>query len=159
MSPVIVLTITIAMAYIFQIFLGIKQIKHFNTVYAALLRKGRVAIGRRSGKFKSGTVVMFAINKDGIILDAKKIQGVTVGARFKSMPQYLDQDLHYLDHYNPLVRKENKLTQIAIEDARNVFLTIEAGTYKEAPKHIPMIDWGLQVKTLLSYVKLNKKSL
>ncbi|MGT2624608.1 transcriptional regulator GutM [Streptococcus thoraltensis] len=159
MSPIIVLTIIIATAYILQLFLGFKQIKHFNRVYAELRKKGRVAIGRRSGKFKSGTIVMFAIDSDGKISVAKKIQGVTIGARFKDMPQYINHDLHYLDHYNPLVRQENKLTQIAIEDARDVFLTIEAGTYQEVPKNVPMIDWGLQFKSLLSHFKLTNKSL
>ncbi|HEM6083738.1 TPA: transcriptional regulator GutM [Streptococcus suis] len=159
MSPIVFLAMIIVTAYTLQIFLGFKQIKHFNSVYTELRRKGRVAIGRRSGKFKSGTIVMFAIDSKGKISDAKKIQGVTIGARFKDMPQYINHDLHYLDHYNPLVRQENKLTQIAIEDARNVFLTIEAGTYQEVPKSIPMIDWNLQIKSLLSRFKLTNKSL
>ncbi|CAM3415201.1 transcriptional regulator GutM [Streptococcus pluranimalium] len=159
MSPIVFLAMIIVMAYTLQIFLGFKQIKYFNSVYTELRRKGRVAIGRRSGKFKSGTIVMFAIDSKGKISAAKKIQGVTIGARFKDMPQYIKHDLHYLDHYNPLVRQENKLTQIAIEDARDVFLTIEAGTYQEVPKSIPMIDWSLQIKSLLSRFKLTNKSL
>ena len=35
------------------------------------------------------------------------------------------------DKYNPLVRKENKLMQSAIEDARKVYLLHEAGIEKE----------------------------
>ncbi|CAM2964666.1 transcriptional regulator GutM [Streptococcus pluranimalium] len=153
MSPIIVLTIIIALAYVFQIILGMRQLKHFNEVYHELRQKGRVAIGRRSGKIKSGTIVMFAIDSSGIILDARKMQGVTVGAHFKELPQYVNQDLHYLDHYHPTVRQENKLTQIAIEDARNVFLTIDAGTYTERRQQNLIADTKNNIKLLVTHLK------
>ena len=41
-------------AYLLQGFLGFLQIKHFTKVYGEMRRKGRVAIGRKSGKFKAG---------------------------------------------------------------------------------------------------------
>ena len=134
MDSIYILGAVVIVAYILQIIFGLKQLKHFNTTYSELRKKGRVAIGRRSGKIKAGTIVMFAVDRKGMILDAKRMQGVTVVARFKSMPSYIGQDIHYLDTYNPVVRKENKLLQIAIEDARELFLRIEAGNYKDVPK-------------------------
>ena len=157
MDSIIILGLGIILAYIIQIYLGLKQIKHFSQVYAELRKEGRVAIGRRSGKLKSGTIVMFAINKKGTILAAKKMQGVTVAAHFKNMPDYIGQDIHYVDKYNPTVRKENKLMQIAIEDARDVFLRIEAGIYKDVPKMTPFMDLSTQIKLLPKRLKLQLK--
>ena len=145
-------------AYAVQLMLGLKQLKHFNKIYAQLRHQGRVAIGRRSGRIRSGTIVMFAIDKEGIVLDAKKMQGVTMAARFKDMPDYIGEDIHYFDTYNPLVRKENKLLRMAIEDARAVFLKTEAGVYKDEPKQAPLIDLGLHAKVLISRFKLRLKN-
>ncbi|KXT77477.1 transcriptional regulator GutM [Streptococcus sp. DD13] len=118
-------------AYILQILLGLRQLKNFNQAYMQMRRQGRVAIGRRSGKLRAGTIVLFAVDKNGTVLDGRKMQGVTVLSKFKAMPSYIGQDIHYLDTYNPLVRSENRLLQIAIEDAREVFLRVEAGNYDD----------------------------
>ncbi|MCB2831316.1 glucitol operon activator protein [Streptococcus dysgalactiae subsp. dysgalactiae] len=157
MDSIIVLAIIVISAYIFQIFLGMKQLKHFNQVYAELRQKGRVTIGRRSGRIRSGTIVMFAINSEGIVLDARKMQGISVLATFKAMPQFLGQDIHYVDSYNPLVRKENRLLQIAIEDARELFLRVEAGSYQEISRYSSAFDFDLHMKTLMTRLKYQFK--
>ena len=157
MDSIYILGAVVIVAYILQIIFGLKQLKHFNTTYSELRKKGRVAIGRRSGKIKAGTIVMFAVDRKGMILDAKRMQGVTVVARFKSMPSYIGQDIHYLDTYNPVVRKENKLLQIAIEDARELFLRIEAGNYKDVPIFAPVLNVGNQLKLLSTRLKLQFK--
>ena len=157
MDSIYILGAVVIVAYILQIIFGLKQLKHFNTTYSELRKKGRVAIGRRSGKIKAGTIVMFAVDRKGMILDAKRMHGVTVVARFKSMPSYIGQDIHYLDTYNPVVRKENKLLQIAIEDARELFLRIEAGNYKDVPKFAPVLNVGNQLKLLSTRLKLQFK--
>ena len=118
----IIFAVFVMAAYIFQMFLGWQQLKDFNKTYTMLRRLGRVAIGRKSGRIKSGTIVMFAVDENGRVLKASKMQGVTILARFQNMDDYVGEDIHYFDKYNPLVRKENKLMQSAIEDARKVYL-------------------------------------
>lgn len=145
MPSIYILGAFILVAYVLQIILGMRQLKQFNQVYKEMRSLGRVAIGRRAGKVRSGTIVLFAIDDKGIVLSSKRMQGVTVLADFKDMPDYIGQDLHYLDIYHPLVRKENKLMQIAIEDARELFLRIEAGNYKDIPRSVPLIDWRLHL--------------
>ena len=157
MNSMIIFGVFCMGAYLLQILLGLKQLKDFNATYGQLRRLGRVAIGRRSGKVRSGTIVLFAIDKGGKILAAKKMQGVTVLARFKDLPAYIGQDIHYLDTYNPLVRKENKLLQIAIEDAREVFLRVEAGVYKDVPKYAPFVNVTTHAKLLLARLTLQFK--
>lgn len=157
MDSIYILGEVVILAYILQIILGLKQLKHFNTTYSELRKKGRVAIGRRAGKVKAGTIVMFAVDQSGKVLDARRMQGVTVAARFKTMPDYIGQDIHYFDTYNPLIRKENKLLQIAIEDAREVFLRTEAGNYEDVPKFAPVLNVGNQLKLLSTRLKLQFK--
>ena len=157
MDSIYILGAVVILAYILQIIFGLKQLKHFNTTYSELRKKGRVAIGRRAGKIKAGTIVMFAVDQSGKVLDARRMQGVTVAARFKTMPDYIGQDIHYFDTYNPLIRKENKLLQIAIEDAREVFLRTEAGNYEDVPKIAPVLNVGNQLKLLSTRLKLQFK--
>ncbi|MBF0787440.1 MULTISPECIES: transcriptional regulator GutM [unclassified Streptococcus] len=153
MGNVYILGAVVIAAYIFQIIFGLRQIKHFNQTYSEMKKIGRVAIGRRSGRIKAGTIVLFAVDKKGRILDARRMQGITVAARFKQMSDYVGQDIHYLDSYHPLVRKENKLLQIAIEDAREVFVRSEAGNYREVPKVAPVIDFTTHLKMLLARIR------
>lgn len=157
MDKIVIFGIIVILAYVVQIILGMKQLKHFNKVYAELRKKGRVAIGRRSGKIKSGTIVMFAIDKEGLVLDARKMQGVTVAAHFKQMPNFIGQDIHYFDTYNPLVRNENKLVQIAIEDARELFLRMEAGSYQDVSKYGSAFDLDFYLKSLKNRLKYQLK--
>ena len=157
MDSIYILGAVVIVAYILQIIFGLRQLKHFNTTYSELRKKGRVAIGRRAGKIKAGTIVMFAVDQSGKVLDARRMQGVTVAARFKTMPDYIGQDIHYFDTYNPLIRKENKLLQIAIEDAREVFLRTEAGNYEDVPKFAPVLNVGNQLKLLSTRLKLQFK--
>lgn len=156
MDKIVIFGIIVILAYVVQIILGMKQLKHFNKVYAELRKKGRVAIGRRSGKIKSGTIVMFAID-EGLVLDARKMQGVTVAAHFKQMPNFIGQDIHYFDTYNPLVRNENKLVQIAIEDARELFLRMEAGSYQDVSKYGSAFDLDFYLKSLKNRLKYQFK--
>lgn len=121
----------ITIAYVCQILLGLKQIKHFNQIYACLRKQGKVAIGRRPGKVKSGTIAMFAINASGDILDAKLMQGVTVLAKFKDKETYIGENINHLTETHEKVQKENKLTQQAIIDARNLYLAVASKTYHE----------------------------
>lgn len=118
-------------AFIFQTILGYFQIKHFNTIYQELRRKGKVAIGRRSGKIRAGTIIFFAVDSNAKILDARLMQGVTIWSKFKMKEQYIGQDIHFIDHCHPLVQKENKLTQLAMENAREIYLRVEIGNYTE----------------------------
>lgn len=60
-------------AYLVQVAMGMKQIKHFNQNYQELRQLGKVAIGRRAGKLKAGTIILFAVDPQGKILAARKM--------------------------------------------------------------------------------------
>lgn len=122
---ILIIMIFIAGAFVVQMGLGFLQIKHFSKAYAELRRLGKVAIGKRPGKIRSGTIVMFAVTNSGKILKAKKIQGVTVMAQVKDLDGFEDKNIKTLEEKD-LVHC-NKLLKLAILDAVHNYKTIMSG--------------------------------
>ena len=118
MDPVIFIIASLITVYLLNIFLGYLQLKDFNKNYIELKRKGRVAIGRKKGRISSGTIVLILINDDGVIVETRKMQGVTVLARVKSFEGLVGKSLEYLTVYNKLLKK-------AILDAVKQYITFE----------------------------------
>lgn len=159
MSFIYVFGLFALIAYIIQLFLGMQQIKHFNLIYQQMRRQGKVAIGRRSGKIQAGTIVMFAVDKQGMILDSVKMQGISVMAKFKKMPEFIGEDIHYLDHYNPILRKQNRLLVQAITNAREIYVRVAAGNYVEEKAMSPLSGVMAQIQlTKLSFQRRLKRS-
>ncbi|WP_139345048.1 transcriptional regulator GutM [Virgibacillus pantothenticus] len=119
------LIILIGLAWLTQSIFGFLQIRHFNRNYAELRALGRVAIGKRTGLFRAGTVVMFCIDKQDRVIKAKKMQGVTVLSRVKDMSGFSGKKLLKMKEsdYNHV----NKLTKIAIQDAINSYNILSKG--------------------------------
>ncbi|PKF90456.1 transcriptional regulator [Bacillus sp. BA3] len=117
--------ILIGFSWLLQSIFGFLQIKHFNKKYAELRKLGRVAIGKKTGLIKSGTVVMFAIDRKNNILKASKMQGVTVLSRVGNLKGFEGKNLLHLGEED--FNKVNKLTRLAIEDALNSYHIISKG--------------------------------
>lgn len=137
-------------AYILQIFLGMKQIKNFNSVYIRMKRKGKVAIGRRPGKIASGTILLLGVDQRGTIQEAEMMQGTSILARFKPRPQFVGIDIHQLTD-SPVLIKENKLTRQAAANAQKIYLKVERGNHQEKAPVSPIFNVGNQ----LSLMKLS----
>ena len=69
--------LVIAVAFIIQFILSSFQMKNFANEFARMRRKGRVVVGRKSGGFHAGAIVMFLIDENGLIREGKKIEGTT----------------------------------------------------------------------------------
>ncbi|MEH7547118.1 glucitol operon activator protein GutM [Neobacillus bataviensis] len=122
---IFIIMIFMAGAFIFQMVLGYLQIKHFSKAYAELRRIGKVAIGKKPGKIRSGTIVMFAVTNSGKILKAKKIQGVTVMAKVKDLHGFEDKNIRTLEEKD--LTQCNKLLKLAILDAVQNYKVIMSG--------------------------------
>ncbi|MDH6363240.1 glucitol operon activator protein [Enterococcus sp. PF1-24] len=157
MSFIYVFGFFAVIAYIAQIIFGIQQIKHFNKTYQVLRKQGKVAIGKRPGKIRAGIIVMFAVDDKGIILDCVKMQGVTVLTKFKKMPEYIGEDIHYLDKYHPIVRQQNKLIVKVIENAREIYLRVAMGNYVEEQPVSTFSGLMTQVQGMTLSLKKSKK--
>ena len=145
MNTWLLIGIIAVIAYVIQIIFGLRQIKHFNQVYGSLRKQGKVAIGRRPGKIKSGTIAMFALDQKGDVLDAKIMQGVTVMAKFKNKSQYIGENIINLTQTHDKVSKENKLTQSAIIDARKLYLAVASQNYQESTTLSPFTMLRVQL--------------
>lgn len=136
MGTTFFLIIICAGAFLLQSFLGLQQIKNFNKEYAKMRKNGRVAIGRRPGKLRAGTLIMFSIDEKGIIQYGKKMQGTTVLARFKDLKGYEGIKIDSLDKNSPILKRESKLIKETILSAvqtYNLFINGEEIPEKKAP--------------------------
>lgn len=68
-----------------QILFGWYQIQAFNVALQSLNHKGRVALGRNSGRFTPKIIIALATNEQGIITDSLYMKGFTVFARPKEL--------------------------------------------------------------------------
>ncbi|MCO7127241.1 transcriptional regulator GutM [Sporolactobacillus shoreicorticis] len=133
-------------AFLLQLFFGYFQIKHFSNVFVEMRRKGKVAIGRKKGHFKSGTIVFFTVDPDGNIVDARKMQGVTIFARFHEMNEFIHENIQHLPEMK--MKRCNKLLQKAIANSvHNYTVVANGGVIKDAPK-TPMAGMSLMIKSL-----------
>ena len=77
--------VVIGIVFAMQAILGFFQMRNLTDEFIQLRRKGKVAFGRKSGGFRAGAVVMFRIDEDGIIQEARKLEGTTAFARVKAL--------------------------------------------------------------------------
>ncbi len=84
-----------------------------------------MAIGKRTGKLRAGTVVMFAIDKRNKILKAAKMQGVTVFSKVKDLNGF--EGKYLLKISDEDFKGHDKLTQLAIADALKSYDIISKG--------------------------------
>lgn len=123
---VLYVIILIGLAWLAQSFFGYRQIQHFNNRFRELRKIGRVATGRLTGKFRAGTVVLIAIDRQNQILRAERMQGVTVFSRLKPLPELEGLNLLRLKEAD-LLSRYNRLTVQTIQNAVDNFKTVTKG--------------------------------
>lgn len=119
-----------------NIIFGLFQIKDFNKNYIEMRRSFKVAIGRRKGNLKAGTVVLIAIDNDGIIKEMRKMQGVTVIARVKKFQGLEGRKLDDIREND--LQSYNKLMRVAILDAINNYKVFKGGELEERNQEIKL---------------------
>lgn len=117
--------IVIAIAFVLQAVFSAMQMKYFSNEFIRLRRKGRVACGRKAGGFHAGAIVMFQIDENGIIREARKLEGTTVLARIKDLPGFEGRHIGELTAADG--PKGHKNLGKAIEDASLTYRKYMAG--------------------------------
>ncbi|MDO4617313.1 MAG: transcriptional regulator GutM [Lachnospiraceae bacterium] len=125
------LALVIGLAFALQIVLSMMQMKHFSKEFVALRKKGKVACGRKSGGFHAGAIVMFRIDDDGIVQEAKKMEGVTCFARVKDLEGFEGRFVGELNGEEIL--KSHRNLRKAVEDAALTYNKYMAGEVIETP--------------------------
>ena len=71
--------------WVAQGLLTVLQIQHYRKRVAELKKKGKVLIGQQKGKLKAGSIVLMALDAEGIIKDAEEMRGFTVFTKFRKL--------------------------------------------------------------------------
>lgn len=115
----------LAAMFLLQAVLSCIQMRHFAKEFTALRKRGRVACGRQAGGFHAGAIVMFLLDKNDIIQDAKMLMGVTCFARVKALAGFQGKHIGALAEAD--LPKYGKNLRRAILDARNTYLKFISG--------------------------------
>jgi len=126
------LVICFGIAFMLQYALTFIQMKSFTAYYSKLRRKGRVAIGKVKGCFHAGSIAMFAIDTNGIILDGAYMQGVTVLARVKELKGFEGKDVGILTKAD-CEKLAKPLIKAILEASSNYNVIMGGGKVVEAP--------------------------
>jgi glucitol operon activator protein len=76
-------------AWALQIILGFFQIRAFNRHLSEVAKFGSLKIGKTQSRWKARTVVLFAVDDDNQIRDARVMRGLSVFARPKKLDQLI----------------------------------------------------------------------
>lgn len=121
---ILLIMAAIMTAWMFQTLFGTYQLKDFNRNYSVMRALGPVSIGRSKGILRTGVVLLMSLDRDKRIVDARKMQGLTIFAKFKTFTLLENQNLLHID---PIVyKKMDRFTQKAFDEA--------VGTYKKVAK-------------------------
>ena len=146
--------IVVGIAFLMQAILGFVQMRNLTDEFIKLRRKGKVAFGRKSGGFKAGAVVMFRIDEEGIVQEARKLEGTTAFARLKNMDGFEGRYLGDLTKED--APKHHVNLGKAIEDAALTYRKYTAGEEIENdPLPGPLEKAGNAIGSLLGQ-KRNK---
>ncbi|HEY0222867.1 MAG TPA: transcriptional regulator GutM [Lactovum miscens] len=145
MSPIITFGALFVTLYLIQSWFSWKQIKAFNHGFQELRRKGKVVVGKRSGHFVAGTVILLLVSPEGKIIEGRKMQGISVFARFRNFDTLNGTILVDLNPFNPLVKKEMKYTRLAIENGRELYIRFLSGAM-EPERYSNITPFGINVE-------------
>lgn len=146
--------IAVVVAFVLQIILSMMQMRHFSNEFIKLRRQGRVACGRKAGGFHAGAIVMFLIDDEGRIKDAKKLEGVTFAARVKPLNGFEGRMIDSLTAADG--PKGHKNLCKAIEDASLTYRKYVAGEIIPEPPS-PFQKVGRSVGNLFNFRKTVKQ--
>lgn len=151
--------IVLVLAFLFQGIMGFFQIKNFSRNFSEVRQQGKVLIGKNPKHFQSGTLMLMAIDEQtGRIKEARIMKGVTVFAKFQSLPQLNNQNLAVVATDHQFLQQFNRLVQQCILNAYQNFIDFKTGTLSASefdtsvnvftmPLFSQMHLWGQQLVT------------
>lgn len=117
--------LVIMAAFLLQAVLSGLQMRHFSKEFIKLRKQGKVACGRQAGGFHAGAIAMFLIDDNGIIREARKLEGVTCLARVKRMDGFKGKYVGSLTGEE--VPKSHKNLRKAVRDAALTYCKFMSG--------------------------------
>jgi len=144
------LIICFGIAFILQYMLTFIQMKSFTAHYSKLRKKGRVAIGKIKGGFYAGSIAMFAIDENGIILEGSYMQGITVFARLKELKGFEGKNVGILTKAD-CKNLAKPLTKAILEASSNYNVIMGGGEVVEPPSPLQRLGNIFTAKKLKAH--------
>lgn len=119
------LGLLVAGMFLLQAILSVLQMRHFTKEFIRLRKRGRVACGRQAGGFHAGAIVLFRIDGEGVIQEARKLMGVTCFARVTDLPGFGGKFVGGLTEED--LPRYGKNLRKAVLDARDTYNKFVAG--------------------------------
>ncbi|WGE89523.1 transcriptional regulator GutM [Actinobacillus arthritidis] len=113
-STTALITLAIAM-WLLQIFLGWRQVNAFNQAFMEISRKGKITVGRNSGRFNPKSVVVLAFDDDKKVIDSLCMKGFSVFARPQKLVEVIG--LHLDEIVPEKIFPTDKRSQFALKIA------------------------------------------
>lgn len=127
----LIIILIIFVAFILQAGLGFLQLRNFTHHYQALRRQGRVLIGRNPKRLQAGTLLLIALDQDGVIRACQLMKGVTIFARFQTVTRFNGQSfLEVATDYKQLAR-ESRLLRQCLLNAYQTLIKYHSGQLNE----------------------------
>jgi len=123
--------ICFALVYGTNMVLALMQSKNYTTAYAALKRRGRVAIGKKKGLVTTGAIVMFLLDEEGTIIEGTRLTGITVLSRFRPFTEFDGLPLATIGATGD--RRFTRSVRLAVENARDNYLYWITGQMPQDP--------------------------
>lgn len=117
--------LVIMAAFLLQAVFSALQMRHFSKEFIKLRKQGKVACGRQAGGFHAGAIAMFLIDENGMIREARKLEGVTCLARVKVMDGFEGKYVGSLTGEE--VPKSHKNLRKAVRDASLTYCKFMSG--------------------------------
>lgn len=80
--------------WILQGILSVFQVKNYRKAVRRLSSKGRLLTARQKGKLGEGIIMIFAIDTNGLVLEAEQMRGITVFAKFRPIPGVIGKSIY-----------------------------------------------------------------
>ena len=121
-----------AVFYLVHMALSLRQMRNFSQSFVRLRKQGPVVIGKHQNLFSWGALVMFRVDRAGVIEECQLLAGVTVFARCKELPQFNGMNLSDIKVWLTGQRLPKAVCR-AIENAQQNYQEFNRGRLPQDP--------------------------
>ncbi|MGM0603195.1 MAG: transcriptional regulator GutM [Bacillota bacterium] len=113
--------ILIIIAWVMQALFTFLQISNYRKRIRELKKKGKLGIGKVSRKLSAGTIVFLVSDDAETIIDAERMSGITVFARFKKDEELIGKSVVELEEKEFKNKARAEAVKEALENLKSQF--------------------------------------
>jgi glucitol operon activator protein len=113
--------VIIIIAWLMQAFFTYLQISNYRKRIKELKQKGKIGIGKVSKKLGIGTIIFLVSNDCKTIIDAEKMSGISVFARFKKDEELIGLSIEELEDKQFKGKSKQEAVEKALDNLKVQF--------------------------------------